>query len=118
MALSVRVPLKLRVPVAPLAAPVPPVATRTPWKSTSIGGVSLPAQAEDFDSVTVKVIVPAAPVMLPVPVKGMGVGQMSVAVCEEPLPETVLAPTSVPVPEPVTEPVAASLTMSSEAVPE
>ncbi len=71
-------------------------------------GVDSPsAHPEELDLLTVNVILPALPVMLPVPLNGMGAGHGEEPAAVEPLPETVLDPTSVPLPVPVTEPVAA-----------
>jgi len=47
------------------------VATATPENVTFTGALSLLGQPDDLDSVTVKVIVPAEPLMRPVPVNGV-----------------------------------------------
>lgn len=115
--LSLKEPLKWRLPVAPLAVPLAPVILATPLKVTVTGPLSPLEHPVELDLVAISVILLAAPVMLPVPLNGS-----HCAVAEaEPVPATELAPTSegVPVPVPVTEEIITSLLlMSSETVPE
>jgi len=112
---SLRVPLNLRLPDAPLAAPTPPVATATPRKVTVTGPLSLLAHpCCELDRVTVNMILLAPPAMLPFPPNGSHCWEASA----EPLPFTLLAPKSEFLPKPVTEEIVAwPLLMRSEALP-
>jgi len=111
-----RVPLNLRLPTAPLALPLPPVALVTPWKVTVIGPLSPfehPCVALDW--VTVKVILLDPLAMLPLPPNG---SHCAVAAAV-PLPLSRLEPKTEFVPEPVIEEMVTLLfTMSIEALPE
>ena len=63
------------------------------------GPLSPLLQPLDLVSTTRRLSLAAAPVMLPVPVKGSHCAEEE----EEPLPLIVLAPTRLPLPSPVTE---------------
>ena len=109
---SLREPLNLRLPLAPLA--VPPVTWARPVNVTVTGPLSPLLQPLDLDSTTFRLSLAAAPAMVPVPVKGSHCAEED----EVPLPLIVLAPTRVPVPLPVTdEIVTAPLSMSRAALP-
>ena len=115
---SLRLPLNLREPLAPLPLPAPPVALVTPWKvivTAPLSPLEHPCWA--LEVTTTKVILLVPPEMLPFPPKGSHREEPLFGA--DPLPATLLDPNREFLPEPaIEEMVTVLLLISNDAFPE